>query len=91
MNPDHLQTRDPRWHEPWLVLARLLWIAIFLLALVVFCVNLLANRHDLLVVADTSVWFAVGLVLFWRKSTDPTVLLFSLLLVLTGGFYLFQS
>ena len=88
MNPDQLRTQDSRRHRPWLVLARLLWIAIFLLTLVVFCANLLVNRYDLLVVADTSVWFAVGLVLFWRKSTDPTVLLFSLLLILLGGFYI---
>jgi hypothetical protein len=33
------------------------------------------------------VWFAVSLVLFWRKSGDRAILLFSLLLVLTGGVF----
>jgi hypothetical protein len=74
----------------WLVLARMLWIAIFLLTLVVFCANLLVGSYGLvptiLLVADTGVWFAVSLVLFWRKSTDRAILLISLLLILTGGF-----
>lgn len=82
------RSAETRLHGHWLALARVLWIALFLLTLLVFCVNFLVNRYDLLVVANTSVWFAVGLVLFWRKSTDPTVLLFSLLLILMGGFYL---
>jgi len=82
------RSAEARLHGHWLALARMLWIALFLLTLVVFCANLLVNRYDLLVVADTSVWFTVGLVLFWRKSTDPTVLLFSLLLILMGGFFI---
>jgi len=69
----------------------MLWIAIFILTLVVFCVNLLVGSYGvvttILLVADTSVWFAVSLVLFWRKSTDRAILLFSLILVLTGGFF----
>src|SRR6266568_7484059 len=79
-------------HGHWLVLARMLWIAIFLLTLVVFCANLLVGSYGLiptiLLVANTSVWFAVGLVLFWRKSTDRAILLISLLLVLTTGFFI---
>ncbi len=79
-------------HGHWLVLARMLWIAIFLLMLVVFCANLLVGSYGLvttiLLVANTSVWFAVGLVLFWRKSTDRAILLISLLLVLTTGFFI---
>ena len=78
-------------HGHWLVLARMLWIAIFALTLVVFCANLLVGSYGvvttILLVADTSVWFAVSLVLFWRKSTDRAILLISLLLVLTPGFF----
>ena len=77
-------------HGHWLVLARMLWIAIFILTLVVFCANLVVGSYGLvptiLNVANTSMWFAVSLVLFWRKSTDRAILLISLLLVLTPGF-----
>src|SRR5712692_2396410 len=79
-------------HGHWLVLARMLWIAIFLLTLVVFCANLKVGSYGvvttILLVANTSVWFAVSLVLFWRKSTDRAILLISLLLVLTPGFFI---
>ncbi|HEY0756085.1 MAG TPA: hypothetical protein VGD98_19165 [Ktedonobacteraceae bacterium] len=75
----------------WLVLARILWLAIFLLMLVVFCANLLAGRYSLvptiLIVTNTSIWFIVSLVLFWRKSHDRAILQISLLLTLTGGFF----
>jgi hypothetical protein len=78
-------------HGHWLVLARMLWLAIFILMLVVFCANLMVGSYGLvttiLLVADTSVWFAVSLLLFWRKSTDRAILLISLQLVLTGGFF----
>ncbi|MFL5587167.1 MAG: hypothetical protein ACJ8DI_05855 [Ktedonobacteraceae bacterium] len=79
-------------HGHWFVLARMLWIAIFLLTLVVFCANLKVGSYGpvttILLVANTSVWFAVGLVLFWRKSTDRAILLISLQLVLTTGFFI---
>jgi hypothetical protein len=82
---------ETRLHGHWLVLARLLWLAIFILTLVVFCANLLVGNYGLLttivLVAVTSVWFAVSLALFWRKSSDRAILLFSLLLVLTGGVF----
>src|SRR5436305_1487669 len=82
---------ETRLHGHWLVLARLLWLAIFLLTLVVFCANLLVGNYGLLttivLVAVTSVWFAVSLVLFWSKSSDRAILVFSLLLVLTGGVF----
>jgi hypothetical protein len=78
-------------HGHWLVLARMLWIAIFLLMLVVCCANLMVGSYGLiptiLLVADTSMWFAVILVLFWHKSTDRAILLISLQLALTGGFF----
>jgi hypothetical protein len=78
-------------HGHWLVLARMLWIAIFILTLVVFCANLIVGSYGLVTtilnVANTSMWFAVSLVLFWRKSTDRAILLISLVLVLTGGFF----
>jgi len=70
----------------------MLWVAIFVLTLVVFCANLLVGSYGLiptlLLVTNTSVWFAVGLVLFWRKSTDRAILLISFLLVLTTGFFI---
>jgi hypothetical protein len=70
----------------------MLWIAIFVLTLVVFCANLIVGSYGLvttiLLVANTSVWFAVSLVLFWRKSTDRAILLISLVLVLTPGFFI---
>jgi hypothetical protein len=78
-----------RLYGHWLVLARVLWIAIFILTLAVFCANLLVGNYGLaptvVLVAATSVWFAVSLVLFWRKSSDRAILVFSILLVLTGG------
>jgi hypothetical protein len=75
----------------WLFLAKMLWIAIFVLTLVVFCANLVVGNYGLattiLLVATTSVWFAVSLVLFWRKSSDRFILLYSLVLLLTGGLF----
>src|SRR6266446_8581016 len=86
---DRQSQGDTRLHGHWLVLARMLWIAIFVLTLVVFCANLIAGNYCLvttiLLVTVTSVWFAVSLVLFWRKSTDWNILLISLGLVLLGG------
>jgi hypothetical protein len=80
-----------RLHGHWLVVARTLWIGIFVLTLVVFCANLLVGNYGLvrtiMLVAVTSVWFTVSLVLFWRKSTDRAILLFSLQLVLSGGVF----
>jgi signal transduction histidine kinase len=78
-------------HGRWLLLARLLWLAVFVLTLAVFCANLAVGNYGLartiLLVATTSMWFAVALVLFWRKSSDWFILLFSLVLVLTGGLF----
>jgi len=34
--------------------------------------------------SNTSVWLAVSLFLFWRKSTDRAILLISIVLVLKG-------
>ena len=91
-SPDFTGETDTRLHGHWLVLARMLWLAIFLLTLVVFCGNLLVGNYDLLttilLVANISMWFAVSLVLFWRKSTDRAILLISLLLVLTPLFFI---
>jgi hypothetical protein len=80
-----------RLHGCWLLLARVLWMAIFVFALVVFCANLLLVGNyglvtTILLVANTSVWFAVALVLFWRKSNDRAILLLSLILILTPGY-----
>ena len=92
MSADQQSQGGTGLHGHWLVLARMLWIAIFLLTLVVFCANLKVGSYGpvttILLVANTSVWFAVGLVLFWRKSTDRAILLISLLLVLTTGFFI---
>jgi hypothetical protein len=91
VNTDRQSKEDTHLHGHWLLLARMLWIAIFILTLVVFCANLVVGSYGLvptiLNVANTSMWFAVSLVLFWRKSTDRAILLFSLILVLTGGFF----
>ena len=92
VSTDRQSQGDTRLHGRWLVLARMLWIAIFVLTLVVFCANLLVGSYGvvttILLVANTSMWFAVSLVLFWRKSTDRAILLISLLLVLTPGFFI---
>ena len=91
MSADRPGQRDTRLRGRWLVLARVLWIAVFILMLVVFCANLMVGGYGLVntivLIADISVWFAVSLVLFWRKSADRAILLISLLLVLTGGFF----
>ena len=75
-----------------LLFARIGWIAMFVSTLLFFCTNLLVDSYDLvttiLLVAVTSVWFAVSVVLFWRKSNDPVILLFSLALLLVGGIFL---
>ncbi|HLW02326.1 MAG TPA: hypothetical protein VKT82_26960 [Ktedonobacterales bacterium] len=74
-----------------LCFAKAFWLAAFLLLLVVFCGNLVVGDYGLMVtlalIVDTSVWFAVSLVLFWRKSTDRAALLFSLQLFCTGGYF----
>src|SRR6266436_5666104 len=89
---DRQSQGDTRLHGRWLVLARIVWIAIFVLTLVVFCANLIAGNYGLvttiLLVAVTSVWFAVSLVLFWRKSTDRFILRMSLGLVVVGGVFI---
>src|SRR5258708_25687123 len=88
VSTDRQSKGDTRLHGRWLVLARMLWIASFILTLVVFCANLIVGNYGLvptiLNVANTSMWLAVSLVLFWRKSADRAILLFSLILVLTG-------
>src|SRR5258706_15894788 len=87
VNSDRQSKGETRLHGHWLILARMLWIAIFILTLVVFCANLIVGSYGLvptiLIVANTSMWFAVSLVLFWRKSAVLAILLFSLLLVFT--------
>jgi hypothetical protein len=92
MGTDLQRKGDTRLHGHWLILARMLWIAIFVLTLVVFCGSLIVGNYSPLItiplVANTSVWFAVSLVLFWRKSSDRAILLLSLLLVLTPLFFI---
>jgi hypothetical protein len=92
VSTDRQSQGDTRLHGHWLILARMLWIAIFILTLVVFCGNLMVGNYGLLttivLVANTSMWFAVGLVLFWRKSTDRAILLISLLLVLMPLYFI---
>ena len=91
MHAEQLGVGGTRLHGRWLLLARMLWLAIFALMLVVFCANLEVGNYGLaitiLLIATTSMWFAVSLVLFWRKSSDWFILLFSLVLVLTGGLF----
>jgi hypothetical protein len=82
---------DTGLQGPWFLLAWLLWLAIFLLSLVVFCANLLAGGYGLIInillVATTSVWLTISLVLFWHKSTYHAIPLISLVLVLMGRVY----
>src|SRR5215469_12880523 len=90
-HPDQPGVGGMRLQGRWLLIARVLWLAIFALALVVFCANLLLVGNyglvtTILLVANTSMWLAVALVLFWRKSNDRAILLLSLLLVLTPGY-----
>src|SRR5260370_33301080 len=70
----------------------MLWCATFVLSLAYFIVSMVVNTFDLvftiLLFAATSVWFAVSGVLFWRKSNDRVILLFSLALMLVGGVWL---
>jgi hypothetical protein len=100
MNMEHVPTQATmgarqhdeaarRLHGHWLLLARMVWLAIFVLTLVVFCANLAVGSYGLvttiLVVAVTNAYFAVSLVLFWRRSTDRFILLISFNLFLVGG------
>jgi len=81
-----------RFEGRWLILARILWCATFVLSFAYFVVSMVANTFDpvftILLVAATSVWFAVSGILFWRKSNDRVILLFSLALMLVGGVFL---
>jgi hypothetical protein len=92
VSTDIQSKEDTPLHGHWLLLARMLWIAIFILTLVVFLGNLIVGSYGLLItiplVANTSVWFAVSLVLFWRKSSARAILLLSFLLVLTPVFFI---
>src|SRR6266851_6882556 len=92
VSTDRQSQGDTRLHGHWLFLARMLWLAIFILTLVIFCANLIVGNYGLVtnisLVANTSVYFAVGLVLFWRKSTDRAILLISLSLVLTPLYFI---
>jgi signal transduction histidine kinase len=86
---DQSNVSSIRLHGRWLLLARMLWIAIFISTLLYFCANLLLGSYGvvttILLATATSVWFAVSGVLFWRRSNDRVILLFSLMLVLVGG------
>ena len=88
VHADQPSVGSMRLHGRWLLLARMLWIAIFISTLLYFCANLLLDSYGLvttiLLVAATSVWFAVSFGLFLRKSNDRVILLFSLALVLVG-------
>ncbi len=70
MSRERHDEANTRLHRHWLLLARIVWIAIFVLTLVVFCANLLVGNYGLvttiLLVAVTSVWFAVGGVTSWE-------------------------
>ena len=91
VNREGHQEVHSRLHGHWLLLTRMVWIAIFVLTLVVFCANLIVGSYGLVttivLVAVASIYFAVGLVLFWRKFSDRFVLLLSLGLVVVGGVF----
>jgi hypothetical protein len=73
-----------RLHGHWHLLARLLWLAVFVLTLAVFCANLLVGNYGF---ATTILLFVTTGVLFWRKPSDLSILLFSLVLFLTRGLF----
>ena len=89
VHSDQSSISGTRLHGRWLLLARMLWFAIFILTLVVYCANLLVGGNGLvttiLYVTVTSAYFAVSLVLYWRKSSDRFILLISFNLFLVGG------
>ena len=89
VHADQPSVGSMRLYGRWLLFARMIWIAIFVSTLLYFCANLLLDSYGvvttILLVAATSVWFAVSFVLFLRKSNDRVILLFSLALVLVGG------
>src|SRR6266446_4871861 len=92
VNIDRQSAANAHLRGRWLILARMLWCATFVLSFAYFIVSMVVNTFDpvltILIVAATSVWFAVSGVLFWRKSNDRVILLFSLALMLVGGVWL---
>jgi hypothetical protein len=92
VSTDTRSAGNTRLYGRWLLLARLLWCATFILSLAYFVASLVVNSFDLvttiLLVVVTSVWFAVSGVLFWRKSIDRVILHFSLAFMLMGGIFL---
>ena len=113
---------DTRLHGPWLVIARLVWLAITAVYLLLFVVNFplylrtlqtvcrsaacpdwqpvpatvpalqhiglsLASYTALsvtLTIISTLLWVGIGLFMFWRKSDEWIILLFSLQAVAQG-------
>jgi len=113
---------DTRLHGPWLVIARLVWLAITAVYLLLFVVNFplylrtlqtvcrsaacpdwqpvpatvpalqhiglsLASYTALsvtLTIISTLLWVGIGLFMFWRKSDEWIILLFSLQAVTQG-------
>jgi hypothetical protein len=119
---DRRSTGDTRLHGPWLVIARLVWLAITAVYLLLFVVNFplylrtlqtvcrsatcplwqpvpatvpalqhiglsLASYTALsvtLTIISTLLWVGIGLFMFWRKSDEWIILLFSLQAVTQG-------
>jgi len=92
VNIDQQSAANAHLRGRWLILARMLWCATFVLSFAYFIVSMVVNTFDpvltILLFAVTSVWFAVSGVLFWRKSNDRVILLFSLALMLVEGVWL---
>jgi hypothetical protein len=84
---------------PWLVLLRLAWVVLSVMALMIFIASLLVYFASLqksytfgyavfllaLSIFVALVWFIVALLIFWRKSYDWMALLVSVMLVLQGA------
>jgi signal transduction histidine kinase len=93
-----LDESHTRLQGPWLVLVRLVWVVLSLLAWSIFIASLpvyFASQQKsytvgyavfllVLGIFVSLVWFIVAVMIFWRKSNDWLALLVSLMLVLQG-------
>lgn len=86
------ETLDLRLGGRWSLLARGIWVVMFVLVCAFFVANLRISRLDLmsrvLLIIATSIWFAVSGVLLWSKPANRVVVLFSLGIMLIGGIFL---
>jgi hypothetical protein len=98
VNTDLHHATSTRLRGPWLVLLRLAWVVLSVLALIIFMASLpvyFASQQKSYTVGYAVfllalgifvalVWFIVALLIFWRKAHDWMALLVSFMLVLQG-------